>query len=77
MPGALKSSELYNRKKTRAFSLIFEALQDNNVVETQSLQQSNISADLYCLLLPLIEEIIELKVCLNFNEFTTSLNNFF
>lgn len=57
--------------------MIFEALQDNNVVETQSLQQSNISADLYCLLLPLIEEIIELKVCLNFNEFTTSLNNFF
>lgn len=34
MPGANKSSELFNRKKTRAFSLLFESLQENNVVST-------------------------------------------
>jgi len=27
MPGASKSSELYNRKKARAFSLLFDSLQ--------------------------------------------------
>jgi hypothetical protein len=43
-PSASKSGELYNRKKIRAFNFIFDCLQQDDIVTTESLQNSNIYA---------------------------------